>query len=104
MSSLGGVPVLNLPIFNPNDFSELVKSSADNSPILPPFTRLSPIYKSPLKNVPVASTTAFAKNSIPVLVFIPFTTFSILLEPFSTISISSTINSVTISCIVSRFS
>ena len=88
---------MNLSILNPKDFREVVKSSADNSPILPPFTLLSPMYKSPLKNVPVASTTAFAKNSIPVLVLIPFITFSILLEFPSKISISSTINSVTIS-------
>ena len=71
---------MNLAILKPNAFNESVSSSEESSPILPPFILFSPIYISPLKNVPVATITALALKSSPVLVFIP------LISPFSTTS------------------
>ena len=74
-SILAGVPVLNLPNFNPIFSSDKGSSSDESSPILPALKLISPICISPLKKVPVAMITILALYSKPSLIFIPFIIF-----------------------------
>ena len=58
--NLGGVPVFNLPVLNPNSVKFSVSPADFSSPTLPPEIDFRPVCISPFKNVPQVRMTAFA--------------------------------------------
>src|SRR3990167_316628 len=75
-SSLGHVPVFNLPMLKPSSLRERERFTDGISPALPPGKLFSPIWIRPLKKVPVVITTAFALKISPIFVSTPQTLLS----------------------------
>ena len=81
LSTRAGVPVLSRSVSNPNATRLSVRPSDGASPARPAARVLRPTQICPDMNVPVVSTTAGARNSIPKNVRTPATSS---LEPTRT--------------------